>query len=130
MSLRIWSYLYLQQFQLYQESEPHAHLRCHAGNDSLVLLMIATICNMDVNLIASVVTFSTYFFACWVTVHATVAVCWLFFSKLSFSKIYFRSTIRVSNSSDSDQDRRFVGPDLGPNCLQRLFADDKSSRLI
>ena len=27
-------------------------------------------------------------------------------------------TIRVSNSSDPDQARRFVGPDLDPNCLQ------------
>ena len=27
---------------------------------------------------------------------------------------------------DPDQDRHFVGPDLGPNCLQRLTADEKS----
>ena len=33
--------------------------------------------------------------------------------------------IRVSNSLDPDQDRHYVGPDLGPNCLQRLSADDK-----
>ena len=26
----------------------------------------------------------------------------------------------MSNSLDLDQDRHFVGPDLGPNCLQRL----------
>ena len=32
--------------------------------------------------------------------------------------------MRVSNSLDSDQARRFVGPDLGPNCLQILSADD------
>ena len=32
----------------------------------------------------------------------------------------------ASNGLDPDQDRRFVGPDLGPNCLQRLSADDKS----
>ena len=32
----------------------------------------------------------------------------------------------VSNSLDSDQDQCFVGPDLRPNCLQRLSADDKS----
>ena len=35
------------------------------------------------------------------------------------------STIRVSNSLDLDQAQHFVGPDLGPNCLQRLSADDK-----
>ena len=33
----------------------------------------------------------------------------------------------VSNSLDSDQARHFVGPDLGPNCLQRLLADDNST---
>ena len=38
----------------------------------------------------------------------------------------FRNTIRVSNSLDPDQARHFVGPDLGPKCLQRLSADDKS----
>ena len=40
----------------------------------------------------------------------------------------FFITIRVSNSLDPDQARHFVGPDLGPNCLQRLSADDKSHR--
>ena len=34
--------------------------------------------------------------------------------------------IRVSNSLDTDQARHFVGSDLGPNCLQKLSADDKS----
>ena len=32
------------------------------------------------------------------------------------------NTIRVSNSLDPDQTPHFVGPDLGPNCLQRLSA--------
>ena len=35
----------------------------------------------------------------------------------------------MSNSLDPDQDRRSVGPDLGPNNLQRLSADDKSRRV-
>ena len=43
------------------------------------------------------------------------------FSKYSF---FNKSTTRVSNRFDPDQGRRFVGPDLGPNCLQRLSADD------
>ena len=30
----------------------------------------------------------------------------------------------MSNSLDPDQARRFVGPDLGPNCLPSLSADD------
>ena len=46
---------------------------------------------------------------------------------LTFFKNSFRNTIRESNSLDLDQDRHCVGPDLGPNCLQRLSADDKSS---
>ena len=32
----------------------------------------------------------------------------------------------MSNSLDSVQARNIVGPDLGPNCLQRLSADSKS----
>ena len=34
-----------------------------------------------------------------------------------FQKTSFRNTIRVSDGLDSDQDQRFVGPDLSPNCL-------------
>ena len=30
----------------------------------------------------------------------------------------------MSNGLDQDQDPRSVGPDLGPNCLQRLSADN------
>ena len=33
----------------------------------------------------------------------------------------------MSNSLDPDQARHFVGPDLGPNCLQRLSTDDTSN---
>ena len=36
------------------------------------------------------------------------------------------NTISVSNSLEPDQARHFVGHDLGPNCLQRLSADNKS----
>ena len=39
-----------------------------------------------------------------------------------FSKNYFGNTIRVKDGLDPDQDQRSVGPDLGPNCLQRLSA--------
>ena len=54
-------------------------------------------------------------------------VCRLY-SKSKFSKISFRNAIRMSNSLDPDQARHFVGPDLGPNCLQRLSADDTSRK--
>ena len=39
-----------------------------------------------------------------------------------------KKNTRVSNGLDTDQDRLSVGPDLGPNYLQRLSADDKSHR--
>ena len=44
-----------------------------------------------------------------------------FFSKLTFS-IFFM----IYNP---DQDRHSVGADLGPNCLQRLSAEDKKIKL-
>ena len=34
------------------------------------------------------------------------------------------NTITESNSLDPDQDRHYVDPDLGPNYLQQLSADD------
>ena len=39
-----------------------------------------------------------------------------------------RATLIVSNSLDPDQAPPYVGPDLGPNCLQRYSADDETSR--
>ena len=44
--------------------------------------------------------------------------------KLTVSKYSFR----VSKGLDPDQNQPSVGPDLGPNCLQRLSADDKSHK--
>ena len=67
----------------------------------------------------------------WIGVLHILTVCMLG-SFLCFSRhllIFFfkiiRNTIRVSNSLDPDQDRRSVGFDLGPNCLQSLSAEDK-----
>ena len=42
----------------------------------------------------------------------------------SFFKNSFRTTIRVSNGLDPNQDLHSVGPGQGPNCLQRLSAND------
>ena len=64
-------------------------------------------------------------FAFWVILHAFLPSVDFFF-KLTFSKKSFRNTVRESNSLDPNQARRFVEPDLGPDCLQRLSADDKS----
>ena len=36
----------------------------------------------------------------------------------------------MANSLDPDQARHFIRPDLGPNCLQRLSADDTRSQKV
>ena len=36
----------------------------------------------------------------------------------------------MSNSLDPDQARHFVGPDLDPNCLERLSANDTSRERV
>ena len=36
----------------------------------------------------------------------------------------------MSNSLDPDQAPRFVGPDLGPNCLPRLSADSTGRQRV
>ena len=35
----------------------------------------------------------------------------------------------MSNSLDPDQARHFVGPDLGPNCLQSFSTDEVGKEL-
>ena len=47
----------------------------------------------------------------------------VFLFRINFSKNYFKSIIKMSNSLNPDQCRRFVGTDLGPNCLRRLLVD-------
>ena len=44
------------------------------------------------------------------------------FILILFTKYSFKNTIRVSNSSGQVQARHFVGPNLGPNCLQGVSA--------
>ena len=58
----------------------------------------------------------------WIIFHAFLSSA-EFFSKSTFLKNSFRNAIRMSNSLDPDQARRFVRPDLGPICLKRLLAD-------
>ena len=48
------------------------------------------------------------------------SVCLLLFLK----KTFLGNISRVSSSLDPDHAQCFVGPDLGPNCLQRLSAHD------
>ena len=64
----------------------------------------------------------------WVIFHDFFYGLLTLLSKLTFSKISFRNSIGVSNGLYPDQDRLSVGPDPGPNCLQKLSGDDKSPR--
>ena len=53
------------------------------------------------------------------------------FFKTNFLEKFFKvNTIRVSNSLDPDQARQNVGPDLSPNSLQKLSAEDTSRQRV
>ena len=53
--------------------------------------------------------------------------CQLTFFKINFfKKKSFRNTFRVSSNLVPDQDRHLVSPDLGPNCLQRFSASQRT----
>ena len=47
-----------------------------------------------------------------------------FFQNQHFLKSSLRNTIRVSNNLNQEEAAHFIGPDLGPNCLQKLSAVD------
>ena len=68
-------------------------------------------------------------FACWVIFHDLLSSA-EFFQKLTFIKNSFSFTVRVSNGFDLDQARRSVRPDLDPNCLQKLTADDTGRQRV
>ena len=48
----------------------------------------------------------------------------IFFSKFIFFKNFFQEYHQSVKQFGSRLGRHFVGPDLGPNCLQKLSADD------
>ena len=52
------------------------------------------------------------------------------FSKTRVFKTILSRKSSVSNSLDPDQARLFVGPDLGPNCLQMLSADNTGRQRV
>ena len=55
----------------------------------------------------------------------------ILFSQINPDRVFFfRNTIGVSNNLDTDQTRRSVGSDLGPNCLPMLSAEDTSRQRI
>ena len=52
-----------------------------------------------------------------------------FFSKLTFSKNSFRTTIGVSNDLDTDQGRHSVDPDLVPKLFAKVINRQQKSEL-
>ena len=63
----------------------------------------------------------------------------LFFHLMTFFKIIccfflkknpLRNAVRLTNRLDSDQAQHFVGPDFGPNCVQKLSTDDTSRQSV
>ena len=52
-----------------------------------------------------------------------------FFQNQLFQKILSGTLSECETVLDQDQDRQKVGPDLGPNCLQRLSAEDSEERV-
>ena len=61
-------------------------------------------------------------FAPWENFHAFCHP--LIFFKINFLENSLKNTIRVSNNLVPDQAKHFVEPDMGPNCLQSLSADN------
>ena len=71
--------------------------------------------------------------------NSTLNACWDFLNHFCRLQVYFKinlfkkksiirhwpNTIRVSNNLDPDQERSFVGPDMGPNCLEMFYQQAK-----
>ena len=53
----------------------------------------------------------------------------LIFFKINFFKTFFQKYHQIVKHLDPEQAGHVVRPDLGPNCLQRLSADDTGSRV-
>ena len=67
----------------------------------------------------------------WVILDAFLLFAVFIFSKkINFSKIFQENYHLVSNSLDPDQAQHFVGPDLGPNRLKQLSADNTSRQTV
>ena len=50
----------------------------------------------------------------------------LLLSSTDFFQKFFQEHYQSVKRFEPDQDQHSVGPDMGPYCLQRLSADDKS----
>ena len=90
----------------------------HKGHKFISELMYNTESHCNILTLCMQGNFACFFVVC--------RLFFFFFFLKTFSKQSFRNNIRVSNSLDPDQARCFVGPGLGPNCLQKLSAYDNS----
>ena len=59
----------------------------------------------------------------WLTLPLCNFACFCLPSADFCLNIFFENFFRVPNILDTDEGRRFVGPELGPNGLQRLSAE-------
>ena len=50
--------------------------------------------------------------------------------KINLFKKFYQEYHQSSGSLDLDQVQHFVGPDLDPNCLQKLSAEDTSMQRV
>ena len=106
--------------------ETGSNFICHSSEHVCVLYAVSDCKWNGKKMFCSSISQSPYLpwltIACWEILHA-YAYCFLLL-------IFFSETIRVSNSLDPDQARHFVGPDLGPNCLQSLSSEDTSLQRV
>ena len=74
---------------------------------------------------------SFHIFLHWEMLHGFFCHLLIFF-KTNFLKNSFKNFFhfRVSYSLDPDQVGHFVGPGLGPNCLQRLLEDSTCWQIV
>ena len=85
------------------------HKRCHHDQDQSVSLLKTK------NRKYLVHVYLSYYFN---TITARDSIVFFVFTKLMVLEYYFKNNTRASTRLDSDQVRPYVGPDLGPNCLQ------------
>ena len=69
---------------------------------------------------------SPLLFACWVIFHDFYCLLQHFQKKL----LWEYDNECQNNSLDPDQVENFLGPDFGPNCLQKLSEDDTSRQRV
>ena len=94
------------------ENAFHIPEECRLGLASLTDCLFTMLNSNSLLTFCSLWNFSSIFVVC------------SFFFKISFSKISIRNTIWLSNRLDPDQAGHLVGPDLVPNCSQKISADE------